>query len=58
MIERLKCFPASDNFCRLLIIFENRFKQFDTLMIFLKEFFEKVHFGKIQQMIKKNHAKL
>ena len=23
MIERLKCFPASDNFCRLLIIFGN-----------------------------------
>ena len=23
MIERLKCFPSSDNFCRLLIIFEN-----------------------------------
>ena len=23
MIERLKGFPGSDNFCRLLIIFEN-----------------------------------
>ena len=23
MIERLKCFPACDIFCRLLIIFDN-----------------------------------
>ena len=58
-------FPACGDFCRLLITFENSLdpdqdqqnvgpdldsKHFDILIVFLKEFFEKVNFEKSQQM--------
>ena len=68
-------FLASGNFCRLLTTFADSLdpyqecrswsgsKLFDTLILFLKEFFEKVNFEKSQQMTLKawkitHHAKI
>ena len=60
----LKSLPASGEFCRLLLIFANPFyhrsdpterpgsKLLDTLTLFLKDVFEKVNFGKSQQVTK------
>ena len=63
-VFRITSFLASCNFCRLLITFANSLdpdkdrqnngpdldpKRFDTLIVFLKEFFEKVNFEKSQQ---------
>ena len=50
-----KAFPACDDFCRLLITFANSLDPdlLDTLIVFLKEFFEKFHFEKNQQATKK-----
>ena len=65
-------FPASDNFFRLLISFANSLNQdqarqnqsgsklFDTVVVFLKDFSEKVNSKKNPQMAKKlftQHAK-
>ena len=56
---------ACSNSCHLLITFANsldpdqdqQVKLFDTLLVFLKEFLEKVNFEKNQQTTKK-HSKL
>ena len=50
--------------CRLLITFANSLdpvqapQTIDTLMVFLKEFFEKVDFDKNQQTTKKNNPRM
>ena len=56
---RVNSLPASNKVCRLLLTFAKQFgsKLFDTLIVFLKDFYEKVHFEKSQQMTK-NHEKL
>ena len=48
-------FHLSSNVCHLLITFCNQFgsRSFDTLIVFLKELFEKVSFEKNQQTTKK-----
>ena len=51
-------YHARGDFCCLLITFSNSYapsgsKPFDTLILFLKEFFEKVDFEKSQQMTTK-----
>ena len=56
-------FLASGDFCRLLKTFANSLDPdlFDTLIVFMKEFFGKVNFEKSQQTTKKmkntQHAK-
>ena len=68
-LNNVSSFPASGHFCRLLIIFANSLEQdqaigpdldpklFDTLVVVLKEFFEKVNLKKNQQTTKKICAK-
>ena len=78
MLEPLNSFPASGNFCHLLLTFASSLDPdqaqqnvgpdldpnlFDTLMVFLKDFFEKVNLKKNPQMTKKackitQHAEL
>ena len=54
-------FHASSDFCRLLITFANSLNNgpdlfpFDTLIVFLEEFFEKFNFEKKSGDNKKKH---
>ena len=68
-LSNFNSFPASGYFCRLLIIFANSLdpdqargliwiQLFDMLMVFLKDFFEKVNLKKRNPQTTKKHAKL
>ena len=53
-------FFASGDFCCLPIIFANSYDpdQDQHLMVFLKDYFEKIDFEKKNQQMTKNHEKL